>query len=445
MAEMKKEYNLIKEMKRLKSIRGSGTQLISVYIPAGYQISEVVAKLRNEYSQSGNIKSKTTRTNVLSAIDKIMQYLKLFKQTPPNGLAVFCGNISDNPSRDDIELFSIETPLPLKVNIYRCDSDFLLDPIEEMIAATDTYALVVMDGREATLATLKGPQIRVVKRLNSTAHAKVRKGGQSAARYERIIEESIGEYEKRIGEAVNALFAQSEFKIKGLLVGGPGPAKEGFVKAGALNYQIKMLGVFDTGYTDDFGLHELVEKAKDLLKEQEASRERQVIEKFMQERSRNALAVSGYFATRKAVENKQASQVIINKDLNLYEEKRESKTEKEIIVVYKSDEEVNRKNASGRGLIDFIDISGEMKDPYLVELRRRIDDGELKDPKVRISEYNELVSRYPDASEVKDAIEKLVDDADENDIDTVFVSSESSYGKEFLMGFGGIAALLKYK
>ena len=86
----------------------------------------------------------------------------------------------------------MEPPLPIKVNIYRCDSTFLLDPIEDIVSTKDTYALVVLDGREATVATLKGLHIQVVKKLNSMVHAKVRKGGQSARRYERIIEESIG-------------------------------------------------------------------------------------------------------------------------------------------------------------------------------------------------------------------------------------------------------------
>ncbi len=91
---MMKEYSLLKEIKRLKSIRGSGTQLISVYIPAGYQLSEEIARLRNEYSTSSNIKSKQTRTNVLGAIDKILQYLKLYRETPKNGLAVFAGAVA---------------------------------------------------------------------------------------------------------------------------------------------------------------------------------------------------------------------------------------------------------------------------------------------------------------------------------------------------------------
>jgi len=93
---------------------------------------------------------------VLSAIEKIMQYLKLFKETPKNGLVVFCGNISRDPGKTDIELFSMEPPQPLKVNIYRCDSTFLLDPIEEMVEARDTFALLVMGWQGSYIATLFG-------------------------------------------------------------------------------------------------------------------------------------------------------------------------------------------------------------------------------------------------------------------------------------------------
>src|SRR6202030_1518749 len=106
--------------------------------------------------QASNIKSKSTRQNVQGAIDRIIQYLRLYKKPPPNGLAVFAGNISDTQSNPKIELFSIEPPQPLKSNIYRCDSSFLLEPIQEMLESKDTYALVVMDGRDATLGILKG-------------------------------------------------------------------------------------------------------------------------------------------------------------------------------------------------------------------------------------------------------------------------------------------------
>ncbi len=212
---MKQEYNIRKEMKRLSSIRGSGTELISLYIPPGSQISDATTKLREEHGQAANIKSKTTKTNVQAAIDKIMQYLKLYKQPPKNGLAIFCGNISSEAAKPDIELFSIEPPLPIRTNIYRCDSTFLLEPIEAMTESKDIYALVVMDGREATLGTLRGNHFEKQKQIRSFAHAKIRKGGQSMNRYQRLIEESIEDYYKRVGDFCKRALCKVQFQDQG--------------------------------------------------------------------------------------------------------------------------------------------------------------------------------------------------------------------------------------
>ena len=397
---MKNEYSINKEIKKLKSVRGYGTELISIYIPAEFQLSEETAKLREEYSQSSNIKSKSVRTNVQSAIDKIIQYLKLYRQTPKNGIAIFAGNVSSNPSKTEIELFSMEPPVPLKVNIYRCDSTFLLEPIEAMMSNKDTYVLVVMDGREATIATLKGPHIQVIKKLNSMVHAKVRKGGQSAGRYERGIEESIGAYYTRVAEVVNSYGEQNSFKSKGLIVGGPGPTKEGFAKSDKLNYQMKILGVYDTGYTDEFGLHELVEKAADLLKEQEAFQERKIIERFIRETASNGLAVHGYENTKAALEADKAEKLIISDSIEITK------------VTYRC---------------------GIDKTTFTA-----LETGPNRQAKHDCGGKLEIVKE-------EDAVGELIEIADRTGADTSFVSSESSYGKQFLMGFGGIGAITRYK
>ncbi len=393
-------YSITREIKRLRSVRGYGTELISIYIPADFQLSEEVAKLREEYSQSSNIKSKSTRTNVQSAIEKIIQYLRLFRETPKNGLIVFCGNLSSNQSKTDIELFSIEPPVPLKVNIYRCDSTFMLEPLEAIVENRDTYALLVMDGREATIGTLRGSHIQIFKKLTSSAHAKVRKGGQSARRYERAIEESINDYYKRIGESINMLFEQNDFKLKGLIIGGPGPAKEGFAKSNTLNYQVKMLGMYDTGYTDEYGLHELLDKTHDLLKEEAASMERKILERFMQERVRGGLATFGYENTKSALEKNQVSTLIINEEAEVH------------VVKYKCN--------SCNQVFERIEIEGN------------------RETKHECGGTLTIV-------EARDAVEELVEMAEKSGAEIQFVSSESSYGKEFMMGYKGIGALLRYK
>ena len=55
----KKEKHIFKrQLDALRDIRGQHTELISLYIPPNKRISDVVAQLRDEYSQSSNIKSK---------------------------------------------------------------------------------------------------------------------------------------------------------------------------------------------------------------------------------------------------------------------------------------------------------------------------------------------------------------------------------------------------
>ena len=173
-----KEYEFKKMLKKLSKYSGVGTQLISVYIPAGSPVHDTTNKLREEVSQASNIKSKSTRLNVIGALERIIQNLKQYKKTPKNGIAVFCGNVSNNPAKVDIELFAIEPLEPLKVGAYRCDNRFFLDPLKRMVEDSgEAFGIVVVGGRETTLALVKGTETKIVSKINSTAHQKIRKGG----------------------------------------------------------------------------------------------------------------------------------------------------------------------------------------------------------------------------------------------------------------------------
>ena len=91
----KEVYEFKKQLKALEGFRGRGTELISVYITPGYQISDITNKLKEEAGQATNIKSAGTRKNVIDALQKIMAYLRTFKEPPKTGMAVFCGNVSE--------------------------------------------------------------------------------------------------------------------------------------------------------------------------------------------------------------------------------------------------------------------------------------------------------------------------------------------------------------
>ena len=146
--ESKKKYELKKQLEVLRSMKGTGTELISVYMPPGYAVHEVANKLREEAGQASNIKSKSTRKNVTDALERILQHLKLYRQAPENGMAIFCGNVSENPARTDIELYTVFPHEKINVQLYRCDSRFFLEPLERLLDVKDSYGLLVMDGRE---------------------------------------------------------------------------------------------------------------------------------------------------------------------------------------------------------------------------------------------------------------------------------------------------------
>src|SRR3989338_11439692 len=117
----KQKHELKKFIKELERHKGRHTELVSVYIPQGYDIVKIINHLDQEKGTATNIKSAATRKNVIDSLEKMTQHLKLYKKTPENGLAVFAGNVAEREGQQDFEVWSIEPPIPLKTRIYRCD------------------------------------------------------------------------------------------------------------------------------------------------------------------------------------------------------------------------------------------------------------------------------------------------------------------------------------
>jgi len=65
-------YSFQRKLDEIGKVRGRATELVSLYVSPGKQISDVMSYLRNEYAQSSNIKSRTTRKNVMWAIESLM-------------------------------------------------------------------------------------------------------------------------------------------------------------------------------------------------------------------------------------------------------------------------------------------------------------------------------------------------------------------------------------
>jgi len=315
------KYDFKKAMQEIVDLRGRGTELISVYVPSSRQISDVQSYLRNEYSQSSNIKSKSTRKNVMGAIESIMSRLKTYRNVPENGLVLFCGEIPTSGDQTRMVQYVLEPPEPIGTFLYRCDSTFYTEPLLDMIVDKKSYGLIVLDRSEATIGILTGKKIITLKNFDSLVPRKHRQGGQSAQRFERLIEIAAHEYFKKIGDSATEAFLDKTGDLLGILIGGPGATKDFFVKEGYLHHELqkKVVDTFDTGYTDEYGLKELVETAKDAITDMDLTREKDLIQRLLAEirKADGGLAAYGEDEVRHMVEMGAVDTLLLSEGLKL--------------------------------------------------------------------------------------------------------------------------------
>jgi len=410
----RRKYDFKKMLEKLQNKEGSGTELISLYIPPDKQIYDVTAQLRDEFGQCSNIKSKQTRTNVQSAISSILSRLKYYQRPPENGIAIFCGAINKHGDRQDLECNVVDPPEPLNLYMYRCSSSFELEPLLAMLEEKTVYGLLVLDRREAYWGFLRGNRIDPIGGTTSTVPGKQRKGGQSSARFQRLREIAIHEFYKKIGSrASDAFLQEKDFfeRFKGVLIGGPSPTKEEFEAGNYLHHEIqrRIIGLFDISYTNESGLPELVDAAADALKGQEVIEEKQIMERFFKELVKDdGLAAYGEQSIRHNLE-------IGSVDILLLSEKLRQSRLKYLCENCGYTSEVTIKNEAGKDAGDY-------------------DAGNC--PKCT----SPLV-----LAEETDIVDELTSLADLSNTSVEIISDDFEEGTQLFTAFGGIAAILRYR
>jgi peptide chain release factor subunit 1 len=407
-------YRTRKKLEELKSKKGFHTELISLYIPHDRKISDVTNHLKNEISESQNIKSKLTRKNVLDSINSLLGQLKNIKEVPENGLVMFSGAIpqSNTPGTEKNELTIIDPPDRVPTFRYHCASEFLLWPLEEMLKSRETYGLLVIGRAESAVGYIKGNKVEVIREFTSGIHGKHRAGGQSQRRFERLIEEGEKQFYRRISETVNEIFLPME-DLQGIFIGGPGQSKDKFVNDESLDYRLrdKILDVVDLGYGGTEGIRALIEKVKDKIEDVKYIREKQVMQRFMKEISVDSgLASYGLEEIQRALNYGVVDTLILSEKLDLYKVKLECSN------------------------CEYYE-SSIIKGTDLENFKTKIQDESC--PKCNSNIFNIV--------EEKSIIEELGEIAESTGAEIDILSTETEEGETLYSTFGGIAAILRYK
>src|SRR3989338_2096328 len=297
-----KLYKIRKMLEELSQKSGRGTELISVYIPKGKQLHEIISTLQQEQGTADNIKSDLTRSHVVDSLGKVIQRLKLLKKTPERGLVMFCGALPPEGGgplgSEVVKVWEIDPPKDLKQYLYRCDDHFHVDILKDMLKDDNLIGFLAIDAKDVGWGLLHGDKIEVLSQTGSGVAGKHRQGGQSAKRFQKLREMELSYFYNRVAETT----------------------REDFINGNYLEYRLQnmIINTIDAGYSGAEGIREAFAKSADLLSDFRMVEEKKLIEDLFREvNSHSGLGVYGLRDVIDLLKNNVVKILIITDDTNL--------------------------------------------------------------------------------------------------------------------------------
>ncbi len=319
-----KLYKIRKTLEELSHKSGRGTELITVYIPKGKQLHEIISALQQEQGTADNIKSDLTRSHVVDSLGKVVQRLKLYKKTPERGLVMFCGALPPEGGgplgSEVVKVWEIDPPKDLNQYLYRCDDHFHVDILKDMLKDENLIGFLAIDAKDAGWGLLHGDKIEVLSQTGSGVAGKHRQGGQSAKRFQKLREMELTYYFNRVAETTREYFIDI-YPIKGLVISGPGPTKEDFINGNYLEYRLQdmIINTIDASYSGAEGIREAFAKSSEILGDFRMVEEKKLVEDLFREI--NSHSGKGSYGLQEVIEylkNNVVKTLIITDNTNLH-------------------------------------------------------------------------------------------------------------------------------
>lgn len=345
---------------------------------------------------------------MLSAITSTQQRLKLYSKVPPNGLVVYCGEIVTSEGKERKINIDFEPFKPINTSLYLCDNKFHTEALSELLESDQKFGFIVMDGNGALFGTLSGNTRDVLQKFSVDLPKKHGRGGQSALRFARLREEKRHNYVRKVAElAVQNYITNDKVNVAGLILAGSADFKNDLNQSDLFDnrLQSKVIKIVDVSYGGENGFNQAIELASETLGNVKFIQEKKLIAKYFDEISQDSGRVCyGIDDTLKALELGAAETLIVYENLEITRWVLKTPSGSETYVHTLKDQETNREMFTDKE-------SGQEMEV--------IDQGQF--------------------------LEWLAENYKNFGAKLEFVSDRSSEGNQFVKGFGGIGAILRYK
>jgi peptide chain release factor subunit 1 len=405
-----KQHKLRKLIARLSDKEGKEIEFISLYIPREKSIDELVAILKKE-SDIAVGKSDSARDRLQGTIKNVIQRLKMQKEIPENGLAIFAGTFVANDLESEVlNVEELIPPEPITAFLYEVNDHFRLEPLRKMLRDPRVVGIVAMDSKEAGFGILNGERFELIENITSGIHGKSGKGGSSQRRYERGREMEITYFFHRVAEHAAKAFLENH-QVEALIVGGPGTTKEDFLNGDFLHYELRniLLSIVDTQFAGKEGAREVLGKSSESLKNMCVPEQKRTVQRLLSDIGKQkGLAIARLDLVLGALKNGEVEVALVTDSTDMIE----------IVVMCKRCE------------LSWAKIVDKAKKVQTVQ--------------EMISSPCEKCNAVEYEVEEKDIIDVLEDLASQTDARVEVISAESEE-KAKLTALGGFAALLRYR
>ena len=129
----------------------------------------------------------------------------------------------------------------------------------------------------------------------------------------------LGEYYHRVAHTTREYFIDI-YPIKGLVISGPGPTKENFIREEYLEYRLQnmIIATLDTSYAGSEGVREAFARAQEVLSDYRMVEEKKLVEKLFNDiNNSRGMATYGLKEIIELLKRNVVDTIIITDDTNL--------------------------------------------------------------------------------------------------------------------------------
>lgn len=178
----------------------------------------------------------------------------------------------------------------MNTSYYKCDDKFHTDALSTLLANTNSFGFIIVDGNGCLFGVVSGQSKQVLYSFSVELPKKHGRGGQSSVRFSRLRDIARSAYIKKVGELATKYFITNDLpNVKGLILAGIADFKNLLTRNDLLDKRLHavVLSTVDISYEGENGFNQAIDLVSAELADVDLVKQKKILSVFFNEISRD--------------------------------------------------------------------------------------------------------------------------------------------------------------